>query len=90
MSKLVYAKITTNRATLTKYVEKFRREKNQSESLVAPRPLPGRAQISYYALLTLEEHSPLHSYFSDLGKVMVMTKKQYQQELGTLTHYWSA
>jgi len=90
MGNLLYAKITTNRSTLIKYIEKFRAEKTPSESLAAPRPLPKTEQISYYALVTLEEHSTLHSYFLARGKLTIMDKKQYQAELANLTYYWSA
>jgi len=90
MGNLFHAKITTNRSTLMKYIEMFRRGKTQSESLAAPRPLPGKAQISYYALVTLEENSKLHSYFAELGKLTMMNKKQYQKEIGKIKYCWTA
>jgi hypothetical protein len=90
MANLVYAKITTNRSKLMKYIETFRKGKIASESLAAPRALPGTRQISYCALMTLEENSKLHCYFAELGKMTTMNKKQYEEEMGKFKHFWSA
>jgi hypothetical protein len=73
-----------------KYLEMFRKVKTRPESLTAPRPMPGRIQMGYCALITLEENSKLHCYFAELGKLTIMNKKEYEKEMGKIKHYWSA
>jgi hypothetical protein len=90
MASFVYAKITTNRTTLKKYIETFRARKTSQETLIAPRPLPGRPQTSYYALVKLQPDSQMHSYFAEKGKLTVITGSQYEQETANIKYHWSA
>jgi len=90
VGNLVYARIKTNRCTLMRHIEKFRRDKTELESLLAPRPPAGRFQAFYYALVKLEYDSTLHSYFAKLGKLELIDQKNYQAEIETIMHYWSA
>jgi hypothetical protein len=73
-----------------RHIETFRRSKTPLESLIAPRPLAGTMQASYYALMRLEHQSALYSYFAKIGKLEPIDEMHYLAEVGTIRYSWGA
>jgi hypothetical protein len=86
----IYAKVQTNRQTLEKYILKFRHNKIDGESLIAPRPLPGRFQRFYFALVILAKGSNNHAISSIFAKYSVLSKEDFDALSNEVKFSWNA
>ncbi len=89
MQSVKYARVQTNRSTLKKYIEVFKRLKDPDEELVAPRPLPGTMQMSYFALLRLKSGSENCKFFEQSEKCAFIKKPEYERLKNGLTYTWT-
>ena len=88
MSNQIFGKITTNRYTLMKYIKEFECRKTGSESLIAPRPMRGKKQSSYYAMLNIQKSSENYLFFTKLKKFEYIDKDEYQKQMQGIKHSW--
>jgi hypothetical protein len=86
----IYAKVQTNRQTLEKYILKFRYNKIEGESLIAPRPLPGRFQRFYFALVVLVEGSNNHATSSAFANYLILSKDEFENLRNDVKYSWDA
>ena len=86
----IYAKVQTNRQTLEKYILKFRHNKIEGESLVAPRPLPGRFQRFYFALVILVEGSNNHATSGAFTNYSILSKDEFDNLRSEVKYSWDA
>jgi len=69
-------------------MEAFERLKAPDEELVAPRPLPGRVQPSYFALLRLRIGSDCYKFFEQNKNCLFIQKPEYEKQKSSLTYTW--
>ncbi len=83
-----FGKIKTNRASVKKYMELFKKQKQGDESFISPRSLPGSFQADYYILFKFPEESKNRLYFSSLKSFARLSDAQYKTELEALKFSW--
>lgn len=84
----IYGKIQTNRATIKKYLEKFKTIKRVNESMTAPRPLPQRLQTKYYAVIKFVPASSSYNYFNARKGFEFLEQSDYEKELDSIKYCW--
>lgn len=89
-AKVIFGKLSTNRATLKKMMEQFRRQKQEGESFISPRPVPGVLQGGYVALLRLSEDSRNSQQFKSHKNFKPLAEEEYQRELASIKYSWEA
>jgi hypothetical protein len=89
-SKVTFGKVQTNRASLKKYMELFKRNKQGDESFISPRPKPGTYQEHYFALLRFSEETKNNIYFKSLKGFKTLSEEDYKKELELIKFYWEA
>jgi hypothetical protein len=85
--EFAYGKITTNRASVKKYMTLFESKKSKEEKFLSPRPLPGQGQQHYFILFKFEEGSEAHSYFGK-KKLIEIPLKEYEKSIKSIKHAW--
>ena len=90
MSDKSFGSIHTNRVTIKKYLAIFQRNKQGSESLMAPRPEFGKQIPHYFVLCQFSEESRNRSYFQSLKNYKTLTEEEYLHERARFEHFWEA
>jgi hypothetical protein len=90
MAKESFGILTTNRASVTRHIEFFKKNKQGDESLISPRPKPGTFQQRYFVLLKFIGDSKNQKYFTTHKSFKEMTKEEYQREREAIEYYWEA
>ena len=87
MSDKSFGLIQTNRATIKKYLTIFQRNKQGSESLMAPRPEFGKHMPHYVVLCEFSKESRNRSYFRSLKNYKTLTEEEYLYERARFEHF---
>lgn len=90
MTEDTFGKLQTNRVSIKKYIQLFKKNREGAESLISPRPQVGKYQKYYYALLKFSGETKNRSYFTALRNFKALSREEYNQELETLRFYWEA
>jgi hypothetical protein len=90
MQRITFGRVQTNRATLKKYLDLFRKNKQGGESFISPRPQPGKYQEYYYALIKFPEETRNARYFTALKNFKPLSEVEYNDELSRVQFYWEA
>lgn len=86
----IYARVKTNRHTLKKYIDEFKRVKIDGESLIAPRSQVGQFQNSYYALVVLLEGSSNHLKSKKFSGYVELEKDDFENLVNGVKFSWKA
>ena len=87
-SKILFGKIQTNRVSIKKYMEFFKKNKKGEESFISPRPKPGTYQEHYYALLKFPEETKNRTYFQALKSFAELSEEEYKAEMASVKFSW--
>lgn len=85
---ITYGKIKTNRVKLRQYLSHFSKQKQGDETFLAPRPRPGNISASYFAIMKFPSESKNRTFFTASKLFVMLTEKEYEEELAQLGPYW--
>ena len=85
-----FGMLTTNRVSVSKYIERFKKNKQGDESLISPRPMPGSFQQRYFILLRFSGDTKNRAYFTAQKAFKPLSADEYDNERVSIEHYWEA
>jgi hypothetical protein len=90
VSEETFGILTTNRASVGKYLQQFKKNKQGDESLISPRPHPRGFLQRYFILLRFSGESKNRVFFTTHKSFKPLSKDEYNAQRLAIKAFWEA